>query len=317
MATLQEAADRLSEMGDSRELEEKFSGIETIDTGSTVREEQLRKEVEPVEPGKVAGIDGGLVKKRYASGDLVAVRAVAAVLEFPGPEAKYLPSRSPEPEFHVFNSGDSRGLDRRAETERVRAEAGATLDAVAEAEDVFVDGSIVPSYLEEQEVLEKYEKLFDRVNEGALVGVVEDSHGLKLSQILEDKLGLELGKVRDTVLMDALLEEGERSFVRRYSDSPVEHPVLKKLDERHANRINTFHVKLSSRDVPLRIDYYGKKEHADRIAGLLMSLKSSDSYTVPSPIVEADRRAKVPEKHLKRLEKRFSPELRRRDRRAF
>ncbi|MFB6190375.1 MAG: DNA double-strand break repair nuclease NurA, partial [Candidatus Nanohaloarchaea archaeon] len=273
MATLQEAADRLSEMGDRRGLEEKLSGIETIDKDSTVREEQLRKRVNTVKPGRVAGIDGGLVKKRYASGDLVAVRAVAAVLEFPGPEAEYIPSRSPEPDFHVFNSGDSRGLDRRAETERVRAEAGVTLDAVAEAEDIFVDGSIVPSYLEEREVLEKYEHLFDQVEEGALVGVVEDSHGLKLSQILEEKLGLELGELRDTVIMDALLEEGERSFVRRYSDSPVEHPVLKKLDERHANRVNTFHVKLSERDVPLRIDYYGKKEHADRIAGLLMSLK--------------------------------------------
>lgn len=317
MATLREAADRLSEMGDSQELEQKFSGIKTIQTGPTVREEQLSKEVEPVEPGKVAGIDGGLVKKRYASGDLVAVRAVAAVLSFPGPGVDYIPSRNPEPDFHVFNSSDSRGLDRRAETERVRAEATTTVDSLDVADDVLVDGSIVPSYLEEQEVLERYEELFGKVEEGALIGVVEDSHGLKLSQVLEDKLGLDMGEVRDTVLMDALLEEGERSFVRRYSDSPVEHPVLKKLDERHANRINTFHVKLSSRDVPLRIDYYGKKEHADRIAGLLMSLKSSDSYTVPSPIVEADRRAKIPEKHLKRLEKRFSPDLRRRDRRAF
>jgi len=51
-------------------------------------------------------------------------------------------------------------------------------------------------------------------------------------------------------------------------------------------------VKLSENDLPLRIDYFGDPEDADEIAGNLLALKSSDNYTVPSPIVEADKRAK-------------------------
>lgn len=317
MATLEEAAEKLSSMGETGYLEEKFSGIESIDKGPTVRESVFKKGIEGKAPGKVAGVDGGLVKKRYASGDLVAARAVAAVFSFPGPEADYLPSRQPEPDFEVYQSGDSRGLEKQAETSRVSAEVGVAIQAANEAGTVLMDGSIVPSYLEDETVLESYRELFERAGGGGLVGVVEDSHGLKLSDIMEDRLGLEIGDVRDTVLMDAILDEGERSFVRKYSDSPVEHPVLKKLPQEQANRINTFYVKLSSRDAPLRIDYYGGVEHADEIAGILMSLKSSESYTVPSPVVEADKRAKIPEKYLKRLEKRFSPGLRRRDRRSF
>ncbi|MFB6191525.1 MAG: DNA double-strand break repair nuclease NurA [Candidatus Nanohaloarchaea archaeon] len=317
MATLEEAAEELSRMGDSASLERKFSGIDTIEKGSTVLEEDISKSIEPREPGKVAGVDGGLVKKRYAAGDVVATRAVSAIFSFPGPRAEYIPGSDPVPEFHVSSSGDSRGLERKAETERLRAEVETALEALERADRVFMDGSVVPGYLDDGEVLGRYEELFEKASKGSLAGVVEDSHGLKLSDIMEQKTGVELGDIRDTVLMDALLQEGERSFVRRYSDSPVEHPVLKNISDRHANRINTFYVRLSSRDVPLRVDYYGDVEDADIIAGEMLSLKSSESYTVPSPVVEADRRAKIPEKHLKRLEKRFSPDLRRRDRRTF
>ncbi len=319
MPSIREAAEKLSKRGSRTErLEEKFSEIDSIDTGSTVKEGFLSKRVKEREAPTVAGVDGGLVKKRYSSGDVIATRAVAAVFNYGSSlGVNYIPSRSPEPEFHVFGAEDSRSLDRNAETERVRAEIEAVSEALDDADMVLLDGSIVPSYLESEEVIEMYGEVFDGAGEGNFVGVVEDSYGLKLSRILEDRLGLEIGDVRDTVIMDAILEEGERSFARRYSDSPVEHPVLQELEDRHVNRIHTFYVKLSDGDLPLRVDYYGGVEEADRIAGVLQSVKVSDRYTVPSPIIEADKRAKIPGKYIKRLEKRFDPALRRRDRRAY
>jgi hypothetical protein len=225
--------------------------------------------------------------------------------------------KSPEPNFEVFDADEADSLDRNAESERLKHETSKIISVMNRTKHVLIDGSIVPSYLEDDKVLQNYTKMFENADSGQLVGVVEDSYGKKMTSLLEDKLGLELGNIRDTLLMDAVLGKKERSFVRRYSTSPVEHPVLNKLEDRHVNKIHTFYVKLSENDLPLRIDYFGDPEDADEIAGNLLALKSSDNYTVPSPIVEADKRAKIPENYLKRLEKRFNPDFRRRDRRSF
>ncbi len=319
MPSLEDAARKLSE-AETGGLDGKFEDVDSIETDATVKESFLSREVEKVEPGTVAGVDGGLLKKRYSAGDVIVTRAVAAVFSFREgglEDTGYLPAPSPEPEFHVPPVGDAESLDRRADAERIDAEVSVALKAVETADTVFMDGSLVPGYAVPGDVAELYTRLFEEVEEGCLVGVVEDSYGLKLASVLESRLGLDIGKVRDTVIADHLLEERERTFVRRYSSSPVEHPVLGKLEDRHVNLLNTFYVKLSSKDIPLRIDYYGGEEHADRIAGLLLALKSSETYTVPSPVLEADKRAKISEEYLKRLERRFDPARVRRDRRAF
>lgn len=319
MGNIREAAEKLSQRENQRsKIAEKFNKIDSIDEDSTIKESFLAKKVHLEKPDSVAGVDGGIVKKRYSSGDVVASRAIAAVFNFEQSlHVEYLPSKSPEPDFEVFDADEADSLDRNAESERLKNETSAILSVMKKTDSVLIDGSVVPSYLENDEVLQNYTQMFENADSGQLVGVVEDSYGKKMTDLLEEKLGLDLGNLRDTLLMDAVLGENERSFVRRYSSSPVEHPVLSKLEDRHVNRLHTFYVKLSGNDLPLRIDYFGDPEDADKISGNLLALKSSDSYTVPSPVVEADKRAKIPEKYLKRLEKRFSPDLRRRDRRSF
>ncbi len=320
MPGIEEAAEKLSENSSKdTKLKEKFEGIDTIERDAEVKESALKREIELKNPGKVAGIDGGLLKKRYSSGDFVAVRAVAAILDFSKKdiESTYLPSKSPEPEYFVFKPEEADSIDRNAETKRLKEETSVAIKATEKSDRVFMDGSVVPSYLEDDEAMDNYTELFKMAGSGRLVGVVEDSYGLKLAELLEEKLGIEIGNIRDTLLMDKILDEGERSFVRHYAKGPVEHPVLGKLEERDVNKIHTFYVKLSSKDLPLRIDYFGEPEHADDIAGELLYMKTSERYTVPSPVVEADRRAKLSEKYLKRLEKRFSPEVKRRDRRVL
>ncbi|MFQ3275445.1 MAG: hypothetical protein ACI9SF_000595 [Candidatus Nanohaloarchaea archaeon] len=321
MPSLREAAEKLSQKENKTvDLEEKFSDIDTIETGSVVKEGELRHVVTEKDPGKIAGIDGGLVRKRYSSADVIAVRAVAAVFGFNKiglEEANYIPEKSPDPEFHVFDPQDQEGLDRKAEAERLKAETRIAMEAQQTADKVFMDGSIVPSYSKDEKVMENYSRLLSNAEPGSFIGVVEDSYGTSLTDMLEDKTGLELGNIRDTILMDSILSEGERSFVRKYSKGPAEHPVMKKMSPDYVNMIHTFYVKLSSKDLPLRIDYFGEPEDADEIAGELMALKSSERYTVPSPVLEADRKAKIPENYLKRLEKRFSPREKRRDRRAI
>lgn len=319
MASIREAAEKLSERENKRgKIAEKFNKIDSIDEDSTIKESFLAKKIHADKPSSVAGVDGGIVKKRYSSGDVVAARAVAAVFDFgESLNVDYLPSKSPEPDFQVFDAAEADSLDKNAESERLKAETSVILGAMEATSQILIDGSVVPSYLEDDSVLQNYTEMFENAESGTLVGVVEDSYGLKLASLLEDKLGIEVGEIRDTLLMDNILGAEERSFVRRYSTSPVEHPVLSKLNDRHVNRLHTFYVKLSENDLPLRVDYFGDPEEADDIAGTLLALKSSDSYTVPSPIVEADKRAKVPESYIKRLEKRFSPDMKRRDRRSL
>ncbi|MFB6292478.1 MAG: DNA double-strand break repair nuclease NurA [Candidatus Nanohaloarchaea archaeon] len=320
MPGIRDAAEKLSQSQEEmEELAAKFEEIDSIETDATVKESFLSRGIEETGAQVVAGIDGGLVKKRYSAGDVISVRAVAAVFDFTGDAVKadYLPEKSPEPEFFVSANNDARSLDQEADTRRLAEEVGVALEALAAAETVLMDGSIVPSYSLSGETLESYSRLFEEACDGRLAGIVEDSYGLKLSDMLEKRLGVNIGDVRDTRLMDAILEPGERSFVRRYSTSPVEHPVLQELEDRHVNRLHTFYVKLSSTDLPLRVDYYGDAGAADEIAGKLLRLKASERYTVPSPVVEADKRAKIPETYIKRLEKRFSPGVRRRDRRPF
>lgn len=321
MPSLREAAEELAQKENrTTDLEEKFSGIDTIETDSVVQEEALRKKVERKSPGKTAGIDGGLVRKRYSSADVIAVRAVASIFSFGDSGLKnseYLPNKSPEPDFHVFDPQDQDSLDRRAEAERLKAETGIAMEAQQTADKVFMDGSIVPSYSRDEKVMENFSRLLSNAEPGSLIGVVEDSYGTSLTDMMMEKTGIELGNIRDTILMDAILSEGERSFVRKYSKGPAEHPVMKKMSPAHVNMIHTFYVKLSSKDLPLRIDYYGEPEDADELAGELNALKSSERYTVPSPVLEADRKAKIPETYIKRLEKRFSPKEKRRNRRSF
>ncbi len=320
MPGIRDAAEKLSQgWKELDELEEKFNSVSEIETDSTVKEGFLSKEIEEAEPGKVAGVDGGLLRKRYSSGDVVCVRAVAAVFDFQDREVSvdYLPGKSPEPSFFVSDAGDAESLERKAESRRLESEVSVAKEALSAAETVMMDGSIVPSYSLADEVLENYSEMFEQAEDGQLAGVVEDSYGLKLAGLLEERLGMKIGEIHDTRLMDAILEPGERSFVRRYSTSPVEHPVLQKLEDRHVNRINTFYVKLSKHDMPLRVDYLGDRSKADELAALLQRTRSSRRYTAPSPILEADKRARIPETHLKRLEKRFSPEVARRERRPF
>lgn len=321
MASLREAAEKLSKREEQKtDLEGKFSDVETLETGPVAREEKLRHSIEENDPGYLAGIDGGLLKKRYSSADVIAVRAVAALFKFgeSGLEkADYLPGKSPEPDFRVFQPQEHEGFDRKAEAERLKAETRVALESQEKVDTVLMDGSVVPSYSKNKEVLENYSRLFSNADPGSIAGVVEDSYGTSLSDILEKRTGTEINEIRDTVLMDSVLSEGERSFVRRYSKGPAEHPVMKKMNPEHVNLIHTFYVKLSSKDLPLRIDYYGRPEDADRIAGQLLSVKSSDRYTVPSPVLEADRKAKISESYTRRLEKRFSPGKKRRDRRVF
>lgn len=318
MPTIREAAEKLQERSDrTEELSEELKEID-IQKGKVIKEGFLSKKVESQEPGKVAGVDGGVQQQSYSAGDIAVIRAVATVFDFNGElNVEYLPEKKPEPEFFVFDSEDADSMGRNVESKRVELELERGREALEKADRVFMDGSIVPSYSESENVINNLSSIVDAAEYGQLVGVVEDSYGLKLSSILKERTNIEIGKIRDTRLMDSILEPGERSFVRKYSSSPVEHPVLQEIDDREANLFFTFYLKISEDDLPLRIDYFGKPEDADKIAGELISLASSESYTVPSPVLEADRCAKISVNYIEKLESRFLPDQKRRNLRPF
>jgi hypothetical protein len=135
MPGIREAAEKLSEnQKNAQNLKSKFEDVTEIETDATVKEDFLSKEIKPVEPETVAGIDGGLLKKRYSSGDIVCVRAVAAVFKFEKlsfSSASYIPGSSPEPEYFVFNADSSDSLERNAARERLKAETSVALEATS------------------------------------------------------------------------------------------------------------------------------------------------------------------------------------------
>lgn len=319
MPDLEQVVEQISSMEEREEqLEQKFSEIDSIEKDQQVLETQLQYDIKekPVS-GTFAGIDGGIVKKRYSRGDVVAVRAVAALFSFQKSSieaSNYIPGRSVDPEYHFIRPGDNNDFQKKCEELRIGAESDVAVKSAKEADIVFMDGSIVPGY---EPSASSFERLIESSEKGRLVGVVEDSYGLKLSKLLSEKTGIDVGEVRDTVLMDSILSKAERSFVRRYSKGPAEHPVIGNLDQEKASEILTFYVKLSEKDLPLRIDYYGDVKDADRIASVLMAIKSSDTYTVPSPVLEADRRAKISKEKMLQFDRRFKPKEKRRDRRTF
>ncbi len=140
-----------------------------------------------------------------------------------------------------------------------------------------------------------------------LAGVVEDSRGTKFCGIVNEKIlskvshasvpelkGI-LEKTRDTNLLYWILQEGERTDVFPYSDRAKEHPVMKDFQE-FGDKIFSFYMKTAKFDRPIRIDFLGEKEQAEKFASVIFSISSHHSgYGLPSVLIEADQVAKLAE----------------------
>jgi len=287
---------------------------------------------------KIAGVDGGLVRKRFRSMDLVLTRGVAVIFQFgpeEGPIVDFYPDAFPEPKVSpLMLTLSSLELDQLASLERIAAELRVALSVLEEfhTDLILLDGSLfhhprdrpqTGSIVHEkfQEVLSLYKQLYHKARKKGttLVGIVKDSRSTRVASIMGDILphivrrpevfemmqGVDyrwLLKIsRDCDLLDTFLQEGERSFAFRYSSElPLNTNSSNDDISTWASSIWVTYLKTARDDLPLRVEFLSSEdedivtEKLDKALAAILPLSSQHpEYGIPTPILEADARAKI------------------------
>jgi len=286
---------------------------------------------------RIVGVDGGLVRKRFRSMDLLLTRGIAVLFHFgpeEGPVVDFFPDAFPEPKIRpLMLTLSSAELDQLASLERIAAELRVTLSVLEEFRPylILLDGSLFyhprdrPQsgsivYEKFQEVLSLYKQLYNkaRKKQTILVGIVKDSrstrvattmgeilpHIIREPEIFEMMQGVDyrwLLKIsRDCDLLDTFLEEGERSFVFRYSSElQLNTSNLSEDLSSWAPSIWVTYLKTARDDLPLRIEFLSEEDEVDTskidaaLSAILPLSSQHPEYGIPAPILEADARAKI------------------------
>jgi hypothetical protein len=287
----------------------------------------------------VAGVDGGVLGQQLHGLDLILVRAVAAIFHYTGgelSEAEYYPSSTPHPRLiSVTEPIDARELELITCVQRQLIELNTAVKALrtGNPDILLLDGSIVPQYVDRsqhgqrltelyRELMDAFSKLYRACAESKipLAGVIKDSRSARFMDIFGRKVlpglqegGLSLEEIstlsnnteildhsRDTVLLDHLLDVGERSFTFSYTGNPG--GALKDLDK-WGSKIFVFYFKTVPYDRPLRVEYLDMNGEptavVDRIASLVYAMSAHHAaFGLPSVLIEADACARLSEEDI-------------------
>ncbi len=252
-----------------------------------------------------------------------------------GPVVDFYPDPFPEPNAEFMGvTYTGIELDQLATLQRISTELKVALSVLDEfhSDIMLMDGSLFfhprdrpPSssaaFEKFQEVLALYRQLYNKVRKKrtVLVGIVKDSRSTRLVNMLGDILphllrdqklfemmrGVDyrwlLRVSRDCDILDTFLDEGERTAVFRYASELVQtHNSMDDL-AKWANAIWVTYVKTARDDLPLRVeilaDEAGSMETIDKTLAALLPLSSHHpEYGIPTPILEADARARITNK---------------------
>ena len=304
--------------------------ISRMETAKVLRslgdEINLIKKSEPanIDKIKIAGIDGGIVKKAFHGFDFILARAAAVNFEFLGGKisnASYYPSKTPTPRLFTLESVSDIDYAYYASIVRQKLEIETAKKAVEifKPDILLLDGSIVPhyatkpsqnslTYKDYEELMSSYQELYKicQENKILLAGVVEDSRNERYCNLVKQNLLREsqknsgqiievLAKSRDTSLLFWVLEEHERTKTFDYSDDFWKHPILKDFVFKN---FYSFYLKTARMDRPIRVDFMDK-EKDDWLSSVLLSISGQHSrYGFPSVIIEADNIAKMSEQEI-------------------
>jgi hypothetical protein len=312
---------QIKEMEKQRmKLAEILKKLEKIEF-SEVAEDKIISKVEKDELKEIniAGVDGIAVIFGFKEGKL------REVIYYPEP----LPSPVPNVIFDPFSELEFE-LNSNMQRQMIEVETAIETIKKFKPDLLLLDGSIVPHYVQRpesssllfqiyQQMIESYKKLFLTAEESKtiLAGVIEDSRGTRLCEILNKSLGflpefreakVLLEKTKDTNLLAYALNYGERTFGFPYSSEPEKHPVLKEFGDT-GKRIYSFYLKAAEFDRPIRVDFLASldaKEIVDKISSILLAICNSSTYAFPSVLIEADLRARLSEREVEE----FSLDLR-------
>jgi hypothetical protein len=300
-------------------------------------ESSLVARVEPISLSglRIAGIDGGLVRRQFRSMDLLLTRGIAVVFEFgpeEGPEVEFYPGPFPEPQVKPVTltlSGSE--LDQLASLERTATELRIALSVLEKFDTdlILMDGGLFyhprdrppsgsPVFEKFQEVMALYRQLYhgSRERKTTLVGVVKDSRSTRITAMLGDILPHVLRNPsmyemmqgvdhrwlveisRDCDLLDTFLEEGERTFLFNYSSELTANSMNDDLYV-WASDIWVTYLRTAREDLPIRIEVLvdhdrEAPEQVNRVLRAILPLSwHHPEYGVPTPILEADARARI------------------------
>ncbi len=314
-----------------KQLAEQLSFLRSRDlTGSDGTEIQENRFVFPLQPKelncRICGSDSGFVSKSLHSIDLVLVRAVGVLFEYQNgvvKKTRYWPSFFDFPKPFLSNRGmDLDELSISASLVRLKEEIGLAKQMIEEEKPDFclIDGSLVPQYADKpkkdsavskqyHDMLFSFVDLYRTAHKAGtqLVGCVEDSRGSRFQGIVRETLlphfkqpapsGLD--SVLDSVLLDHLLQQNERSFAFPYTKNIKDHAILQDFGPL-GEKVFACYLKPSELDRPLRMEFLhfeengSLTEHANQIASTILSLSSLHrEYAFPSVLIEADLRARL------------------------
>jgi hypothetical protein len=274
---------------------------------------------------KVAGVDSGFVSKEFLALDLTLVRGVGVVFDYKDnkvAKANYYPNFFSFPTPYLSNRALE--LDEFACSKSIRrllVEIGIAKQIIEthKPQFCFLDGSIVPQYPDKprsdstikdfyHELIGAFQDLYKTAekNNCILIGCVEDSRGSRFRSILQEEIlakenivSKDLDDCYDSILLDYLLKEGERSMAFKYSPDIQKHPVLMDFDKKFAEQVHAFYIKPVSLDRPMRIEFLHNSqndfsEFVNQIAGIAYSLSCLHrEYAYPSILIEADLHARL------------------------
>jgi len=277
---------------------------------------------------KIAGVDGGIVKRSLHGFDLVLARAVGVCFSYRNgriADVQYHPGKMPEPELFVLEALSEMDWVHSASIIRQKLEIKNAIETAEKFRPglLLLDGSIIPHYSDRppknskaresyEELISLYTRLFDVCSKNGimLAGVVEDSRGTRFCELAGERIlpksdsesasdmKKTLERTRDTPLLYWMLNEGERTFAFPYSDiegESREHPLIKEFGK-FADMMFSFYLKTAQFDRPIRIDFLGEEKDANRFAEAILSISSHHSgYGFPSVLIEADQAAKLAE----------------------
>jgi hypothetical protein len=301
-----------------------------VEFGEDVAEKKIITQTEknPLDELKIAGVDGGLAKESFHGVDLILLKAISVIFEFEkGKLSKvdYYPEPLPSPIPNiVFDPFSELEFELNSNMQRQMVEVETATETIKKFKPdlLLLDGSIVPHYVHRpesssllfqiyQQMIESYKKLFSSAleNKVILAGVIEDSRGTRLCEILNQRLvmipeireaRILLEKTKDTNLLAYALNYGERTFAFTYSSGPEDHPILREFGD-IARQIYSFYLKTAEFDRPVRIDFLAGSdviETTNKISSVLLATCNSSTYGFPSVLIEADLRARLSEKEI-------------------
>lgn len=320
---LKKAADHIHRIESSRRAE-----AESVRAENSLPKEALEPQFTiPLKPakirGKVSAVDGGILSYEMHGAELLIARAVSSTFNYGEDSGRveqysYFPRAFPEPSYRVETGLDERETLWHKSLVRLEFEIqNAIGTARKEKPDyLLLDGSICPLMsdrpAEESRLfplylglLNKYKELYDFCtgNNVLLAGIIKDSRSRRFVEMLDHSVSPGLS---DTVFLHHFLQEGERTFAFRYSESPQKHHVLREMGK-WGEKICALYSKPVKGDRPIRIEFLNGQKPFGEIADFLSSLSSINrSYAYPAILIDADLRAALDPQELERAVKSLS-----------